>query len=374
MKKLLLCLSFLLFGGHWGRNVRKRPVAVNDVGENAENVALHKIIVDEIHEPVGVVALFEKQARRRALFDKVDPASTPQVEALFGPVVLKHVRIDNCRLHDFLSGEHTPCQSSDAAIVVGARHTGAIHGVIGDCRTTSQLHFERSKMARRAQKLDVGLLVNVSSTRAPSVNAVVARETVDTRLRVNRQKTVTIQTLQRISNRTRLCLEGTFDPRERSDASLSMKKKKNTIKRKSTKREKGNLEKISKNVPKLLRQVRRTSCQTELGSRGSRGRRAVTTSMHAKSRRASIPPTSIREIVPLSSSRHITTRSKRGLKQSREKKNLFLRIWTVCPMNRTNALVASSLVAGKREIAMREHIIDQSQGVKHGRNTHLIFF
>ena len=47
------------------------------------------------------------------------------------------------------------------------------------------------------------------------------------------------------------------------------------------------------------------------------------------------------------------------------------RVGTIGPVHGTNALVGARLVARKRQIAMSEHVVHQTQRVQHRRHTHL---
>jgi hypothetical protein len=158
----IISLLFL-WGGLRRGDLGKGPVAVDDVVEDGENVALNEVVVDEIDEPVTVVALFEKETRGAALLHKVDPPSSPQVEALvlkqqnkglrttkkarkkgtYEPVILKDVRVDDGGLHNLFAGKHSPSKSSNAT---------ANHVKTSDNKTKQHMPSNSSNFQRENNK------------------------------------------------------------------------------------------------------------------------------------------------------------------------------------------------------------------------------
>jgi hypothetical protein len=129
---------------------------------------------------------------------------------------------------------------------------------------------------------------------------VLPRQAVYSRLRVDGEEAVSVESLERVGDGARLGLQRPLDPGKRAHAPLLVKH----YKTKQAACVVGGfcyLEEVREYVPELLRGVDVSLGQPELLQRGGGLRGAVAARRLAKRRRARVAPATVREVVPLSS-------------------------------------------------------------------------
>ena len=170
-----------------------------------ETIALGIIVIHQIYKKVAVSNVINDLPGLGLRVVQFTPLLGPESKGLSLPVI-EGERVHNCRLHD-LSAREDPPGDGDGLLVL---HVGVVEvpGLVDhlkvDPRKPSQNLEQGQHILLAGEELEVGLLVDVPSLLAPAQHLVTAGHAVSTRLGVNCQDPVHVDSLQLLGDD--LCL------------------------------------------------------------------------------------------------------------------------------------------------------------------------